>query len=106
MLKYKQWQDAEYKVVGIDTSVQRLSVNGTYGEHEALAAVLIEHNGHPVAVGSGFTTLQRLRLRREENIVGKTITVEYFGESEVPGRDGKSLRFPRVKTVWDGPRDV
>jgi DNA ligase-1 len=101
VLKYKQWQDAEYEVVGIETSTQRLSVHGKYGEHEALAAVLIEHKGHRVAVGTGFTTTQRLMFRRPENIVGRTITVEYFGESEVPGREGKSLRFPRVKMVWE-----
>ncbi|GMK54919.1 hypothetical protein CspeluHIS016_0115050 [Cutaneotrichosporon spelunceum] len=106
VLKYKQWQDAEYEVVDIDTSVQRLSVNGVYGEHEALAAVIIEHGGHRVAVGTGFTTMQRLQFRRPESIVGKTITVEYFGESEVPGREGRSLRFPRVKAVYDGARDV
>ncbi|BEI94441.1 uncharacterized protein CcaverHIS019_0700130 [Cutaneotrichosporon cavernicola] len=106
VLKYKQWQDAEYEVVDIETSVQRLSVNGAYGEYEALAAVIIEHKGHRVAVGSGFTTMQRLQFRRRENIVGKTMTVEYFGESEVPGREGKSLRFPRVKALYEGAREV
>lgn len=39
--------------------------------------------------------------------VGRQITVEYFSESEAVGRDGVSLRFPRLKTVWDkGGRDV
>ncbi|KLT40401.1 hypothetical protein CC85DRAFT_287502 [Cutaneotrichosporon oleaginosum] len=106
LLKYKQWQDAEYEVVDIETSTQRLAVDGKFGEYEALAAAIIEHEGHRVAVGSGWTALQRLRFRRPENIVGSTITVEYFGVSEVPGREGKSLRFPRVKAVYDGPRDV
>lgn len=108
MLKYKQWQDAEYTVVGIETSFQRLSVHGQYAEREALAAVVIEHHGHRVSVGTGFTTDQRLRYRTPEAIVGKQITVEYFGESEAAGRNEgvKSLRFPRVKKVWDGRRDI
>jgi DNA ligase-1 len=33
--------------------------------------------------------------------------VEYFSESESASREGiKSLRFPRIKKVWDGERDV
>lgn len=109
MLKFKQWQDAEYEVVGMETSVQRLSIRGTYAEREALASVWIEHKGHRVAVGTGFTTLQRLQYRTPEAIVGKQITVEYFGESEAADREAgvMSLRFPRVKKVWeDGKRDV
>jgi DNA ligase-1 len=44
-----------------------------------------------------------MRLRQ----VGKEITVEYFSESEAAGRPGAlSLRFPRVKKVWEGKRDV
>ncbi len=42
--------------------------------------------------------------------VGKQITVEYFAESAAQGRpDEPSLRFPRVKRVWEegvGKRDV
>jgi DNA ligase 1 len=43
--------------------------------------------------------------------IGKQMTVEYFAESLSNGRGGAeggvSLRFPRVKKVWeDGERDV
>ena len=39
--------------------------------------------------------------------VGKQITIEYFSESEAQGRPGvSSLRFPRIKAVWDGKRDL
>lgn len=110
MLKYKEWQDAEYTVVGTETSRQHLYVDGVLAEREALASVWIEHKGHRVSVGSGFTTEQRLRYaRKPEEIVGKEITVAYFGESEAADREAgvMSLRFPRVKKVWEeGWREV
>lgn len=35
------------------------------------------------------------------------MTVEYFSETEAVGREGvPSLRFPRIKAIWDGKRDV
>ena len=39
--------------------------------------------------------------------MGKEITVQYFSESRAVNRDGVSLRFPRLKKVWEeGRRDV
>ncbi|WWD04045.1 hypothetical protein V865_002108 [Kwoniella europaea PYCC6329] len=108
--KFKKWLDSEYTVRSLDTSSMRLSVDGVFGEYEALANVWIEHDGHPVSVGSGFTAEQRIRYARHpEQIVGKMITVEYFSESESMERDRKgkgkkSLRFPRVKVVWEEGR--
>ncbi|EJT49959.1 hypothetical protein A1Q1_00890 [Trichosporon asahii var. asahii CBS 2479] len=109
VFKFKNWQDAEYTVLSLDTSVQRLPVDGVYGEYEACANVWIEHKGHRVSVGSGFTPDQRLRYARDPSlIVGRQITVEYFEESPSEKRDGvMSLRFPRVKEVWEeGKRDI
>ncbi|WWC95272.1 hypothetical protein V866_002131 [Kwoniella sp. B9012] len=111
--KFKKWLDSEYTVRSLDTSSMRLSVDGVFGEYEALANVWIEHAGHPVSVGSGFTAEQRIRYAKHpEQIVGKMITVEYFSESESIERDKKakgkkSLRFPRVKVVWEeGKRGI
>lgn len=116
--KFKQWLDAEYTVVGVDNNRMRLSVDGVYGEHDAMANIWIEHKGTRVSVGSGFTTEQRIRYgQRSEDIVstspfppivmmlinqiGKEVTVEYFSESASSGREGMSLRFPRVKQIWE-----
>ncbi|RXK38888.1 hypothetical protein M231_03837 [Tremella mesenterica] len=106
--KFKRWQDAEYVVKSIDTGKMRLAVDGVFGEHLACANVWIEHKGTPVSVGSGFSAEQRLAYAKDpELIVGKEITVEYFSESEATDRPGKmSLRFPRVKAVYDGKRDI
>lgn len=68
--KFKQWLDAEYTVVGTENSRMRLAVDGVYGEHDALAAIWIEHKGVKVSVGSGFTAEQRIRLgEKPESIV-------------------------------------
>ncbi|GFZ50295.1 hypothetical protein JCM24511_08051 [Saitozyma sp. JCM 24511] len=106
--KFKQWQDAEYVVTSLDASRMRLAVDGVFAEHEACSNVWIEHKGTPVSVGSGFTAEPRLAYAKDPSlIVGKEITVEYFSETEAVGRPGAlSLRFPRVKKVWEGKRDV
>ncbi|ODN78289.1 hypothetical protein L202_03936 [Cryptococcus amylolentus CBS 6039] len=111
--KFKEWQDAEYPVLSLTTTTMRLSINGTFAERQAMANVWIEHKGTKVAVGSGWTAEERVRYaERPEEIVGKEITVEFFEESERLGADGekeggKSLRFPRVKKVWEeGKRDI
>ncbi|KAJ9107693.1 hypothetical protein QFC21_001153 [Naganishia friedmannii] len=118
ILKYKEWQDGEYIAEGIDVNTMRLPVNGVFAEREAMANVWITHKvfgaqiGTRVSVGSGFTADQRLRYAQDPTaIIGKEITVEYFAESTNSNRrgveGGLSLRFPRVKQVWeDGKREV
>lgn len=67
--KFKQWLDAEYTVVDMETSKMRLSVGGVYGEHLACANVYIEHGGHRVSVGSGFSADQRLRYAKDPSAI-------------------------------------
>jgi DNA ligase-1 len=45
ILKYKEWQDAEYIAEGIDVNIMRLPVNGVFAEREAMANVWITHKG-------------------------------------------------------------
>lgn len=45
ILKYKEWQDAEYRAEGIDVNTMRLPVNGVFAEREAMANVWITHKG-------------------------------------------------------------
>nr|ODN91310.1 hypothetical protein L203_01515 [Cryptococcus depauperatus CBS 7841] len=110
--KFKKWQDAEYTVESFDTSNMRLAVSGTFSEYKALSNIWISHKGHPVSVGSGFTAQQRLRwVEHPEEILGKVVTVEFFEECEAQDRkgkgdEGKSLRFPRIKAVWDKQREI
>lgn len=62
--------------------------------------------GNRVSVGSGFTLDQRRRyVDTPDGIIGNQITVRYFSESL--GDSGVvSLRFPTVKAVFEGKRDV
>ena len=69
-----------------------------------LAQVWIEHKGYKVKVGSGFSQEQRIQYMTE-NIVGKLITVQYFEETK-NDKGGISLRFPTVKHIYDGGRDM
>lgn len=94
--KLKAWAEGEFTVVA--RAVGRIALAGRV--QDACTSLTVEHRGHPVSVGSGLSAAQRLRFLDAHAIVGKQVTVQYFEETE------KSLRFPTVKRVWDGERDV
>lgn len=95
LLKIKQWQDIECKVVGVKAGI---------GKHLGrLGALIVDYKGYVVAVGSGFNDQEREILWRELKEGGRLydslvngelyIKVKYFEES----RDASgniSLRFP------------
>jgi len=70
-----------------------------------LSKIIIEHKGNDVGVGSGFTMEQRRDYHRNpKEIIGKTVTIQYFEESK--NQDGGySLRFPVLKHVYEELRD-
>ena len=77
-----------------------------YGRQDTipmLSQVWIEHKGHKVKVGSGFSQEQRLQYV-DGSIVGKTITVQYFEETN-NDKGGISLRFPTVKHIYENGRN-
>jgi hypothetical protein len=75
--KYKQWQEAEFTVTGVQRALMRLPVNQEYEEREGLASVTISHDGTDVFVGSGFTAEERLRYAANPSLIlGKEITVQ------------------------------
>ena len=71
-----------------------------------LAAVVIEHKGYQVKVGSGFSINERQQFfANPKGIVGKKITVKYFEESE--DKEGNlSLRFPTLKAIHGVEREL
>ena len=95
LLKIKQWQDVECKVVGVKAGI---------GKHLGrLGALIVDYKGYVVAVGSGFNDQEREILWRELKEGGRLydslvngelyIKVKYFEESQ--DADGNiSLRFP------------
>jgi DNA ligase-1 len=97
MLKLKEFYDAEYIVVDAIMGPQRIIENGQEKSEDVLSAVIINHMGNAVNVGSGFTLQERRDYYlNPEKIIGKTITVQYF-EQTVDQDGNHSLRFPVFK---------
>jgi len=104
LVKVKKFHDAEYEVLGWDVDTHEVVRDGKSESMTMLAQVWIEHKGHIVKVGSGFTQEQRLEYM-DGSILGKLITVQYFEETK-NDKGGISLRFPTVKHIYDGKRDM
>ncbi len=105
ILKVKAFLDAEYVVKGTESSISRVIINGEEVEEETLKCIVIEHKGCDVQVGSGFSLEQRRKyFAHPEEIIGKTVTVQYFEETQNQ-HGGYSLRFPVIKAVYDDERD-
>ena len=104
LVKVKKFFDAEYTVVDYDNDMHEVVREGKSKTIEMLAQVWIKHKGHKVKVGSGWSHEQRLQYM-DGSIVGKSITVQYFEETH-NDKGGISLRFPTVKYVHEGKRDV
>ena len=104
LVKVKKFFDAEYVVVDYNNEEAEVVRDGKSATIEMLAQVWIEHKGHKVKVGSGWTQDQRLKYM-DGSIVGKTITVQYFEETHNQ-EGGISLRFPTVKVVHGEKREL
>ena len=104
VLKVKTMHDAEYRVKDTAYGPFRYVQDGKEIEEEMLSAVMIEHKGNQVRVGSGFTIEQRQHfLQHPENILNKVVTVQYFEESQ--NQSGEySLRFPVLKIIHGDER--
>ena len=104
ILKVKTFFDSEYKVIDTFFGPLRYVKEGIEVEEEMLSGVAIKHKGNIVRVGSGFTIDQRKHLfENPQDILGKTITVQYFEESQ--NQNGEySLRFPVIKVIHGNER--
>jgi DNA ligase 1 len=101
--KVKKFYDAEYEVVDFDVDNHEVVRDGKSETLKMLSQVWIEHKGHRVKVGSGWTQEQRLQYM-DGSIVGKIITVQYFEETK-NDKGGISLRFPTVKHIYEAQRE-
>lgn len=108
LLKVKKMHDAEYTVESIVSGPIRIlnKETGQEVEEVMLARVNITHKGNTVGVGSGFSLEQRKYFHSHpEDIIGKTITVKYFEETQ--DKNGNySLRFPIIKHIYEETRDL
>lgn len=106
LLKVKKMQDAEYVVE--DVVMGKVTYNeGGAKEYDAASSIVITHKGNKVYVGSGLSKEQRLRwFDHPEEIIGKTVTVQYFEETKDKKTGAFSLRFPILKFVYENGREV
>lgn len=107
LLKVKKFHDAEYVVEGVETGTLSTAEPGSgIVSYEGVTALIINHKGNKVHVGSGLTKEQRKEwFASPNNIIGKTICVKYFQESK--DKEGNlSLRFPTLKFVYEDGRTV
>ena len=105
LLKVKKFLDDEYVVK--DVVMGKATYNeGGHKEFDIASALVIEHKGNRVEVGSGLSKEQRIRWNSHPGeIIGKTITVQYFEET-TNKQGGISLRFPVLKYVYEHGREV
>ena len=105
LLKIKAMQDAEYIVEGVINGKATYNEGGAK-EYDIISALLIKHRGNVVKVGSGLSKEQRIRwYSRPDEIIGKTITVQYFEETKDSKTGEYSLRFPVLKYVYENGRN-
>lgn len=106
LLKIKAMQDAEYVVEDV-VNGKAVYNEGGVKEYDIISALLIRHKGNIVKVGSGLSKEQRIGwFSHPDEIIGKTITVQYFEETKDSKTGEYSLRFPVLKYVYDNGRSV
>ena len=106
LLKYKMFNDAEYKVLAVEKGDAQELIDGKMVKIKCVGNLVIEHKGNRVGVGTGLSLEQRKRwYQHPEEIVGKIVTIKFFEETQ--NQDGSwSLRFPVLKAIYDGDRDI
>jgi DNA ligase-1 len=106
LLKVKKFLDHEYIVKDVVTGKATYNEGGSK-EYDVVSALVIEHKGNRVEVGSGLSKEQRISwYSNPQEIIGKTITVQYFEETVNKNNDMISLRFPVLKYVYENGRNV
>lgn len=106
LLKVKKFDDAEYVVNDVEIAEMTTAEPGLGNvKYTGVKALLINHRGNTVRVGSGLTKEQRIAWYEDPSkIIGKTVTVQYFEETK--NQNGTySLRFPILKFVYENKRD-
>jgi DNA ligase-1 len=106
LLKVKKFFDDEYEVIDVTVGPFRYVKNNAECEEEMLSSITIQHKGHKVDVGSGFTISDRQHFHKNPYaILGKTVTIQYFSETQ--NQDGGiSLRFPTLKYIHGHTREI
>ena len=106
LLKVKTFYDAEYIVEDVVLGTATYNKGGAK-TYNVCSAIVINHKGNRVEVGSGLSFDQRIKwFNAPEKIIGKTVTVQYFEETTNKKNNLISLRFPVLKYVYENGRTV
>ncbi|AYP68642.1 DNA ligase [Exiguobacterium phage vB_EalM-132] len=90
--KLKDMETLDLTVIGVSEGVQGTALEGTLG------ALIVDYKGKAVNVGSGYTLSERNKIwATKEDVINRTIEVQYFEESTDSKTGEKSLRFPVFK---------
>ena len=90
LLKYKDWQDDEFEIIGV------LEGSGNRAGCANMLEVKLPTNAECKPTMTGSEDFMREVWANRDKIIGKFATIKYFGYTE----DG-SLRFPTVKAIRD-----
>ena len=106
LLKVKTFQEAEYIVEDVVLGAATYNKGGAK-TYNVCSAIVINHKGNRVEVGSGLSFDQRINwFYNPSEIIGKTVTVQYFEETTNKKNNLISLRFPVLKYVYENGRTV
>ena len=104
LLKVKKFKTNDYYIKKILTGKATYNENGAK-EYDVVSALVIEHRGNEVFVGSGISKEQRIDwYHNPEKIIGMCARVKYFEET-CDSKTGKlSLRFPVLDYIYGEKR--
>lgn len=99
ILKIKQFYTMDLPIVGYEEGSGRLA--GTLG------AFILDYQGNPVNVGSGFSDEQRVEFwKRRNELIGVLCEVKYKEISSDKKTKARSLQFPTFETLRTDKNDV
>ena len=104
LLKIKEFVTNDYYIKKVIVGKATYNENGSK-EYDIVSALVIEHKGNEVSVGSGLSKEQRLRwYNHPEEIIGMCVRVKYFEETKDSKTGMYSLRFPTLDYIYGTER--
>ena len=104
LLKVKKFVTNDYYIKKVITGKATYNEGGSK-EYDIVSALVIEHRGNDVCVGSGLSKEQRLLwFKYPEQIVGMCVRVKYFEETQDSKTGLFSLRFPVLDYIYGEER--
>lgn len=104
LLKVKKFRTNDYYIKKILTGKATYNENGAK-EYDVVSALVIEHRGNEVFVGSGISKEQRIDwYHNPEKIIGMCVRVKYFEETQDSKTGKLSLRFPVLDYIYGKKR--